>query len=95
MPTLLKGKLQVEEDEDENGNQTQKVSFIISTMEILDKSETLYLENSKNITKDIIKEISSFNGICDVVVMDVSNTKSRLLPVSYTHLIGCYSLKPI
>ena len=49
-------------------------------MEILDKSETLYLENSKNITKDIIKEISSFNGICDVVVMDVSNTKSRLLP---------------
>jgi len=80
MPTLLKGKLQVEEDEDENGNQTQKVSFIISTMEILDKSETLYLENSKNITKDIIKEISSFNGICDVVVMDVSNTKSRLLP---------------
>ena len=80
MPTLLKGKLQVEEDEDENGNQTRKVSFIISTMEILDKSETLYLENSKNITKDIIKEISSFNGICDVVVMDVSNTKSRLLP---------------
>lgn len=80
MPALLKGKLQIEEDEDENGNLISKTSFIISTMETLNKSETLYIENSPNITKEIVKKISSFNGICDVVVVDVSTTKIRTLP---------------
>lgn len=78
MPVLIKAKLQYKTFED--GEKT--VSLIINDIEkVVKDTYTIYID-SRCLTDDLSSEISKFNGITNVMIVDGDNKKISKMPFS-------------